>query len=141
MTIALSIILFALLSVLSIYSGRYFTRYSSAVANDMGSEISKERKGPVDDAGMTGFDRERPLGRSSWELSNCIHRHSPFGSHRSHPTRGNGGCIDPIHNLAQPHRNRPVRVLALRNEALLQTEPRSVRPNPSFKRTCLRQAA
>ena len=57
MSIALSLTLFLLMCALGIYSGLYFTRYTAAVANDMGSELSKERTGRVDDAGMTSYER------------------------------------------------------------------------------------
>ncbi len=58
MSFALSLTLFVLMCALGIYSGLYFTRYTTAVASDMGSEISRERTGLVDDSGMTSFDRE-----------------------------------------------------------------------------------
>ena len=58
MSLAVSIMLFVLVGALSIYSGRYFNRYTAAVASDMGSELTKERTGLVDDSGMTAFDRE-----------------------------------------------------------------------------------
>ncbi len=58
MSLALSLTLFILMCALGIYSGHYFTRYTAAVASDMGSELSRERTGRVDDAGMTSFDRQ-----------------------------------------------------------------------------------
>jgi len=58
MSFTLSIVLLVLVGALGIYSEIYFNRYTTAVASDMGSEISKERTGPVDDAGMTAFERK-----------------------------------------------------------------------------------